>query len=776
MNDVMRALITMSAVATVLALILFALKPVVKNRLSKSFQYYSWLVVAVLLVVPIQISLPTAADNNAQTGEVTGRSFVTIRNTVDLYVITTNELIERAYSEGVEPSQDVVQYAKLNSPFSMWLTALALLWPLGIVVFLLINIIGYSRFCISLKKRNVPASAGDIRLLFSLCRKRPPVLFRNTVAATPMLIGVFRPMIVLPNQEYQEAQLRNILTHELTHLKRGDLLIKWFMMLINTAHWFNPLIYFVRREMSRACELSCDESVIKKLDKVGKQSYGDTLISVVAENPGSFGALSTTMCEEKKTLKERLVSIMKYKSKSKRIIALSVFLLIMLSVCALALSACYPSDSLEPPQSNEVVNGQLLNDLGYSQDVLIIIQNNETPYAGNNSMVGAIIEQLPIPWKGLAYAGFSLQTNEEPYGLTINYIESADQELSDYFENPFAASIRENNALLLFSAIDNLSIVNYHNPENMTQYSFVRDQFVAKFGQIPSIKSLGKIQELLGGNLLLEEFFFSHASRIYLGSSPNEAVYRNGDPQNIIELGTGFTLYEYPDTVYYYKDDMLHAKRETVSENMSYKDIVQKFGLPQSNETIKGKLYISYRLRNSGDDPFPEIENRQAFFVFESEKLMEAGLMVGDDYSILLISEDDLTAMASVTPPDEGDSGKYRGYATEYDFLHSPEGIQFRKATYGAAKALLRADSEELAGYLLDPNDASRITRSLTDIFDQVELMTFLFSFENDVISDDEIRPSYEYLLQGEDSYSYVSMTLKKADGEWKISSIGLEK
>lgn len=122
------------------------------------------------------------------------------------------------------------------------------------------------------------------------------------------------------------------------------------------------------------------------------------------------------------------------------------------------------------------------------------------------------------------------------------------------------------------------------------------------------------------------------------------------------------------------------------------------------------------------------------------------------------------------------DIDSHDGYKTENDFLYSPEGLQFCKTAYGAAKAMLSADAEELAQYLIDPAYATRAVRNLTNIFDDLAVMTLKFSLENSVISDDEIRTSYEYLLKGDDSYTYVSMTLLRVDGEWKVSEIGLEK
>ena len=59
----------------------------------------------------------------------------------------------------------------------------------------------------------------------------------------------------------------------------------------------------MRREVDRACELSCDEAVIRNFDNDGKKDYGNTLISVASDSKTPRAVLSTTMCEEKKNLK-----------------------------------------------------------------------------------------------------------------------------------------------------------------------------------------------------------------------------------------------------------------------------------------------------------------------------------------------------------------------------------------------------------------------------------------------------------------------------------------
>ncbi|MDD2373034.1 MAG: M56 family metallopeptidase [Syntrophomonadaceae bacterium] len=79
-------------------------------------------------------------------------------------------------------------------------------------------------------------------------------LVRNPFAASPMLIGILRPLIIIPDINFTEKQLKNILQHEAVHLKRFDVGVKWLTMIAVSLHWLNhhqiykktvPLIYFL---------------------------------------------------------------------------------------------------------------------------------------------------------------------------------------------------------------------------------------------------------------------------------------------------------------------------------------------------------------------------------------------------------------------------------------------------------------------------------------------------------------------------------------------------
>ncbi len=127
------------------------------------------------------------------------------------------------------------------------------------------------------------------------------------------------------------------------------------------------------------------------------------------------------------------------------------------------------------------------------------------------------------------------------------------------------------------------------------------------------------------------------------------------------------------------------------------------------------------------------------------------------------------TDMASPEVPMESQNDAK--YKTEADFLNHPDGVKFQAAAFRAAKAYLNGDLDELAGYLTD----SYTVEHELDLFKDIDYMVWKWSL-HDMKSEDNILASYQFVLKGEDSASYVTMELIKLDGEWKVDFIGLEK
>ena len=61
-----------------------------------------------------------------------------------------------------------------------------------------------------------------------------------------MLVGVLRPVILLPEAPLNAAGLKLALTHEYTHYRCRDLWVKLFLLLAACIQWFNPLGWLLR--------------------------------------------------------------------------------------------------------------------------------------------------------------------------------------------------------------------------------------------------------------------------------------------------------------------------------------------------------------------------------------------------------------------------------------------------------------------------------------------------------------------------------------------------
>ena len=329
MSELIRTIFIMSISGSIVAVLLFALKPLVRDRLPKSAQYYLWFTAIAALLVPVSvfIKLPAATE--------TTPVIILPSNVVEHYVVTIEEVVARVNAIGTGEHElksphnaQTFAQADVPKPITDAMKFFVPYYPVIASAILIYHFIAYAVFTRKIRRDNKQA---DVDCAIPVCL--------NAKANTPMLIGLFKPVIVLPDCEYTDAQLRAVLLHEMTHLRRKDVLVKWLSVIACSVHCFNPIVWFVRLEIDRACELATDETVIRNLDAEGRQNYGDTLIYVATDSKTPRAVLSTTMCEEKKALKERLGAIMKSKKHTRLAVVLSAALLISVTLAACALGA-----------------------------------------------------------------------------------------------------------------------------------------------------------------------------------------------------------------------------------------------------------------------------------------------------------------------------------------------------------------------------------------------------------------------------------------------------
>lgn len=179
-------------------------------------------------------------------------------------------------------------------------------------------------------------------------RRRVSIRQSDRIAA-PLSYGVFRPVILLPSitDWSDEASLRYVLTHEMTHIRSLDAVIKLILTAALCVHWFNPLVWVMNILANRDIELSCDAAVLRQVGWQSRSDYALTLISM-EERKSSLTPLGSGF--SKNAIEERITAMMKFKRTS--ITALMIALILMLGVSAAFATTAAPNTQAKPYSSS----------------------------------------------------------------------------------------------------------------------------------------------------------------------------------------------------------------------------------------------------------------------------------------------------------------------------------------------------------------------------------------------------------------------------------------
>ena len=354
----------MTISGSVLTLLLMVLRYTVLRKMPSTVYYYAWLLVLLRLALPLPGLIPTMAETAAATpvsevpavysvnsenygnsgnyaSENAGHAYVIENNDAKISDTAESDVVRSEEITNEEKTQEVLVSEVAPKPAlsaisidwkspAIWLTV----WALGAIASMGITVFSYLHFSFKLKKRLIEPDSFT-KAVYASIPGRKPALYLSDSARTPMLLGVIKPMIVLPLREYNEELLLNILRHELTHYRRHDTLYKWMATAVLSLHWFNPLAWIIRREINRSCELSCDEMLLRSMNKDEKQSYGNSLLLMAVSSPLPQAVVATSFATEKRNLKERLVQIMNYKKSGARVLA-SILAIALLTGCGIA--------------------------------------------------------------------------------------------------------------------------------------------------------------------------------------------------------------------------------------------------------------------------------------------------------------------------------------------------------------------------------------------------------------------------------------------------------
>ena len=274
MYEIFKTVLTLSVVGGGVTAILLLLKPIASKRAPAKWQYYIWLAVIFCMIVPVwkfipldNVERPVAQEPTIRTEEIP----------------ETGTLPESAIVEDVPMEYREVTVAPGRSVRIYDL--IAYIWVIGMIAFLLLSFGSYAFFLIQKRRTSAEvkenAAFEEVKREFGIRRRIK--LRASSSITSPLLVGIFRPIVYLPCRNITDASLKMVFRHELTHYRRGDLIYKQCAMIVNAIHWFNPLAYLLSANIAESCEISCDMRVTENMSEDDRTFYMRTILDLIEE-------------------------------------------------------------------------------------------------------------------------------------------------------------------------------------------------------------------------------------------------------------------------------------------------------------------------------------------------------------------------------------------------------------------------------------------------------------------------------------------------------------
>lgn len=328
-TDVFLFVFERSVSASLAVILLVMLAPFLNRHYAAKWRYYIWIFLAFWLVIPFY-------GGNGKSATVQTEA-VSQHKEKQTDTLVNNHTLSRRIVVTFPQQMTTPVIAKREKKVSSvtLLDLVAYLWITVAAANLFFNMISYLHYKRQLQKDGVYLTDWQIlkqmRLLSEELRIKNHIpVIGYTKATSPMIIGLLKPVLVLPKEKYSTEELFFVLKHELVHLKRRDVYFKFLIAAVSALHWFNPFIWLMQKEAVVDMELSCDERVIQGTKFETRKAYTETLFSTLHRKYKRTTIFSTQFYGGKQIMKRRFKNIL-FKGKKKNGMALLV--------CAVVLTA-----------------------------------------------------------------------------------------------------------------------------------------------------------------------------------------------------------------------------------------------------------------------------------------------------------------------------------------------------------------------------------------------------------------------------------------------------
>jgi len=305
--------------ATLLVVLIFILKATIGKWMSPRWHYWIWLIVFGRLILPVapesRFSINSLWTN------------LTVENPEPAGARSITGYFPAEQIDHTPGSRNTVDRGTARGNSQLNLSNILLLaWATGTLACMAIFALHWIRLS-RMIRQGVVIEDDSITAVLDECRevlKIPQMvrLLSSSDVNGPVLAGVVRPAILLPASTIQNltgGEMRDILMHELIHLRRNDIPVGMAVGLLQALHWFNPFVWLAGFHMRQDRELACDWEVVSALGDENATGYARTILNLAehqtAKSRTFMGAVG--IIEKTSATGKRIKVITRFKGISK---------------------------------------------------------------------------------------------------------------------------------------------------------------------------------------------------------------------------------------------------------------------------------------------------------------------------------------------------------------------------------------------------------------------------------------------------------------------------
>ncbi|MBN1291203.1 MAG: carboxypeptidase regulatory-like domain-containing protein, partial [Candidatus Latescibacteria bacterium] len=214
--------------------------------------------------------------------------------------------------------------------------------------------------------------------------KRDFLIIENDTIPAPMSCRISRPVIILPvgfAASMSSNELRTVAIHELSHVKRNDVIIFSFLSFIKAVFFIDPVVWFAVRRISHLAELVCDAEVVENTQDY--VIYADMLTRIADHLPKH--ALTTELAAgilfSKSSFFRRIEAILSTrKNQIRKLSRLALTGTIMAAIISLVIALALPLGYAREQKAMVTISGRVVYEGNPVSGANVYIQCNDALY------------------------------------------------------------------------------------------------------------------------------------------------------------------------------------------------------------------------------------------------------------------------------------------------------------------------------------------------------------------------------------------------------------